>query len=126
MSHVAVLGAGSWGTTFSKVLADHGSDVVLWARRAEVAREINETNRNSDYLRGINLPESIRATTSLTEALAGAEQVYWSVPSQTLRANLDQAKQTLPAEAIHVSLMKGVEAGTGLRMSQVLESVGGD
>lgn len=125
MSHLAVLGAGSWGTTFSKVLADHGSDVVVWARRAEVAREINETNRNSDYLRGINLPESIRATTSITEALAGAEQVYWSVPSQTLRLNLEAAKEAFPDGAIHVSLMKGVEAGTGLRMSQVLEQVGG-
>src|SRR6185437_10965941 len=53
---VAVLGAGSWGTTFAKILADGGSEVVLWARRPEVAREINEVKRNSDYLEGINLP----------------------------------------------------------------------
>ena len=53
---VAVLGAGSWGTTFAKILADGGADVMLWARRPELAREINEAKRNSDYLPGINLP----------------------------------------------------------------------
>jgi glycerol-3-phosphate dehydrogenase (NAD(P)+) len=53
---VAVLGAGSWGTTFAKILADGGADVVLWARRPELAREISESKRNSDYLPGINLP----------------------------------------------------------------------
>ena len=53
---VAVLGAGSWGTTFAKILADGGADVVMWARRPELAREIQEAKRNSDYLPGINLP----------------------------------------------------------------------
>src|SRR6478735_3255861 len=70
---IAVLGAGSWGTTFAKILADGGSDVVLWARRPELAREINEVKRNSDYLEGINLPRNLRATSRLGDAMRDAE-----------------------------------------------------
>lgn len=125
MVHVAVLGAGSWGTTFAKVLADGGNTVTLWARRPEVAKEIHNTNRNTDYLPGINLPKTIDATDNLAQALAGAEQVYLAVPSQHLRANLADAASLIPADIPVVSLMKGVEAQTGLRMSEVLHQVGG-
>jgi len=120
---VAVLGAGSWGTTFAKILTDGGADVVLWARRPELAREITEGRRNSDYLPGINLPVGLRATSRLDLALAGAEQVFVSVPSQSLRENLIQAEPFLAPEAIIVSLMKGVERASGLRMSEVIEQV---
>ncbi len=118
-----MLGAGSWGTTFAKILADGGADVVLWARRPELAREIQEAKRNSDYLPGINLPISLRATARLDLALAGAEQVFVSVPSQSLRENLIAAEPHLGANAIIVSLMKGVERSSGLRMSEVIEQV---
>jgi glycerol-3-phosphate dehydrogenase (NAD(P)+) len=120
---VAVLGAGSWGTTFAKILADGGADVVVWARRPELAREIQEGKRNSDYLPGVNLPISLRATSRLDLALAGAEQVYVSVPSQSLRENLAAIQPFLSAEASVVSLMKGVEKATGLRMSEVIADV---
>ena len=70
-TRVAVIGAGSWGTTFAKILADGGADVMLWARRPELAREIQEGKRNSDYLPGINLPLGLRATSRLDLALAG-------------------------------------------------------
>jgi len=120
---VAVLGAGSWGTTFAKILADGGADVVIWARRPELAREIQEGKRNSDYLPGINLPLGLRATSRLDLALAGAEQVYVSVPSQALRDNLKVAAPHLHAEATVVSLMKGVEKASGLRMSEVIAEV---
>jgi glycerol-3-phosphate dehydrogenase (NAD(P)+) len=124
MTKVAVLGAGSWGTTFAKVLADGGSEVTIWARRSEIAREIHETNRNSDYLPGINLPPALNATTRLEAALDGAAQVYIAVPSQHLRDNLQAALAHISADAVVVSLMKGVEADSGLRMSEVLEAVG--
>jgi glycerol-3-phosphate dehydrogenase (NAD(P)+) len=117
---VAVLGAGSWGTTFAKILADGGADVMIWARRPELAREIQEARRNSDYLPGINLPIGLRATSRMDLALAGAEQVYVCVPSQTLRQNLIAAEPHLHAEATVVSLMKGVEKATGHRMSEVI------
>jgi glycerol-3-phosphate dehydrogenase (NAD(P)+) len=120
---VAVVGAGSWGTTFAKVLADGGADVVLWARRPELAREIQEAKRNSDYLAGVNLPLGLRATSRLDLALAGAEQVFVSVPSQSLRECLKIVSPHLHAEATVISLMKGVEKATGLRMSQVIGEV---
>jgi glycerol-3-phosphate dehydrogenase (NAD(P)+) len=119
---VAVLGSGSWGTTFAKVLAEGGADVTLWARRPEVAREITESKRNSDYLPGINLPRTLVATPSVEQALAGAEQVYLSVPSQTLRENLTAIRGLVPGGVPVVSLMKGVEKATGLRMSEVIEA----
>ncbi|MDY7528207.1 MULTISPECIES: NAD(P)H-dependent glycerol-3-phosphate dehydrogenase [Cryobacterium] len=122
-TRVAVLGAGSWGTTFAKILSDGGADVVLWARRPELAREITEGRRNSDYLPGINLPIGLRATPHLDQALAGAEQVFISVPSQSLRENLVLMEPFLEPDAILVSLMKGVERGSGQRMSQIIEEM---
>ena len=117
---IAVLGAGSWGTTFAKVLADAGAHTILWARRREVAQEITETHRNSDYLPGINLPPNLRAHDRLEQVLAGAQQVYLSVPSQALRSNLASIRDIVPPGVPVVSLMKGVERGTGLRMSEVI------
>lgn len=119
---VAVVGAGSWGTTFGKVLADGGARVTMWARRAELAAEIREAKRNSQYLPGINLPRSMTATHHLSEALAGADQVYLAVSSQALRQNLKAIRPLLSqSDAPIVSLMKGVERRTGQRMSQVIE-----
>ena len=117
---VAVLGAGSWGTTFAKILTDGGADVTLWARRPELAREISESKRNSDYLPGINLPRGLWASSKLPEVLEGAEQVYLSVPSQSLRENLAIVRELIPSDALIVSLMKGVEKGTRFRMSEVI------
>ena len=117
---VAVLGAGSWGTTFAKILADGGSQVSVWARRPELAREISQSKRNSDYLPGINLPRSIWASSNIPEVLDGVEQVYFSVPSQSLRENLAIVRDLIPADVLIVSLMKGVEKGTRMRMSEVI------
>jgi glycerol-3-phosphate dehydrogenase (NAD(P)+) len=117
---VAVLGAGSWGTTFAKVLADGGADVALWARRAELAREITQSKRNSDYLPGINLPRNLWSSSLIPDVLDGAEIVFLSVPSQSLRENLRIVRDLIPADALVVSLMKGVEKGTRFRMSEVI------
>jgi glycerol-3-phosphate dehydrogenase (NAD(P)+) len=119
-TRVAVLGAGSWGTTFAKILADAGSEVVMWARRPELAREISESKRNSDYLPGINLPRSLRASSNLEFVMHDVEQIYIAVPSRSLRENLGAVRELLPDDAVVVSLMKGVEKGTRLRMSEVL------
>ncbi len=114
------MGAGSWGTTFAKLLADAGNDVTVWSRRQEVADEINETGRNGDYLPGINLPAELKAESDAAVALAAAEMVFIAVPSQSLRSNLEDWGKHVPADALLVSLMKGVEKDTGLRMSEVL------
>ncbi|MDQ0940470.1 NAD(P)H-dependent glycerol-3-phosphate dehydrogenase [Streptomyces sp. V1I1] len=119
----AVFGTGSWGTAFGMVLADAGCDVTLWGRRAELVDAINTTRTNPDYLPGIELPSSLRATTDPAEALRGADFTVLAVPSQTLRGNLAEWAAKLPAETVLVSLMKGVELGTAKRMSEVIEEV---
>ncbi|HWU20914.1 MAG TPA: NAD(P)H-dependent glycerol-3-phosphate dehydrogenase [Nocardioides sp.] len=120
---VAVLGGGSWGTAFSIVLADAGNDVTIWARRDEVAADINERHENLDYLSGIELPRTISATTDPEQALAGADVVVLAVPSQSLRDNLPSFMPYVAADAVFVSLMKGVELGTQRRMSEVVAEV---
>ncbi|MEO6703538.1 MAG: NAD(P)-binding domain-containing protein, partial [Jatrophihabitantaceae bacterium] len=86
----AVLGSGSWGTAFAKVLADSGTETVMWARRPELADAINDRHENPDYLPGVRLPDSLRATADPAEALAGVDLVAFVIPSQTLRANLSE------------------------------------
>jgi glycerol-3-phosphate dehydrogenase (NAD(P)+) len=122
---VAVLGAGSWGSTFAKVLADAGRTVVLWARRPEIAAEINEKRANTGYLPGVELPATVSATTNAAAALEGADAVVLAVPSQTLRANLAAWRDLLPPGRTLVSLAKGVELGTLKRMSEVITDVAG-
>lgn len=123
MARIAVIGAGSWGTTFAKVLVDAGNEVMLWSRREELTEEINNTHRNGDYIPGINLPVGLVASSDINAVLAGAMQVYIAVPSQSLRANLEDWGKLIEPEAIIVSLMKGVEQGSGLRMSEVIIDV---
>jgi len=125
MTRVTVFGAGSWGTTFAKVLADAGCDVMLHARRDELASAITDGRENADYLAGIRLPDKLKATTDPAEAAEGASIVVLAVPSQTLRGNLQGWARLLPRGAAIVSLMKGVELGTTKRMSEVIAEVGG-
>ena len=118
-----VLGAGSWGTTVAKVIADGGHDVVLWSRREELAAEINRTGRNGDYLPGVDLPKKLVAQSDIALALENASQVYFAIPSQSLRESLGKWKELIPKDATLVSLMKGLEQNTGLRMSEVIVEV---
>ena len=120
MTRAAVLGSGSWGTAFGKVLADAGTDVVLWARRPELAAAVREQHENPDYLPGIALPHRLTATSNALEAVEGADFVVLAVPSQSLRDNLRVVVPGLSGSAVLVSLMKGVELGTTKRMSEVI------
>jgi glycerol-3-phosphate dehydrogenase (NAD(P)+) len=121
----AVLGAGSWGTAFAKVLVDAGTDVVLWARRPEIAAGIRDRAENAEYLPGVRLPRGLSATADAFEALDGADVVVLAVPSQHLRQNLLDWAPAVGPDATLVSLMKGVELGTTLRMSEVIIEVTG-
>ncbi|MEU3709492.1 NAD(P)H-dependent glycerol-3-phosphate dehydrogenase [Streptomyces catenulae] len=123
MTRCAVYGTGSWGTAFAMILGDAGCEVTLWGRRAAVAEAINKDRTNPDYLPGVELPASVRATTDPAEAAAGADFTVLAVPSQTLRDNLADWAPLLPADTVLVSLMKGVELGTAKRMSEVIEEV---
>lgn len=125
IQRVTVLGAGSWGTTFAKVLADAGREVTMWARRPEVAEEIRQRHSNEAYLPGIALPGQLTATSDAERALAGADAVVLAVPSQSLRTNLRRWRDLLPRQAVLVSLAKGIELGTLLRMSEVIGELAG-
>jgi glycerol-3-phosphate dehydrogenase (NAD(P)+) len=121
----AVMGAGAWGTALAKVLADAGNDVTLWSRRAELADEINETHRNTRYIGDVALPTSIRATADAESALDGACTVLLAVPSQTLRLNLEPWRGAIGGDTTLVSVAKGIELNTLMRMSQVIVQVTG-
>jgi glycerol-3-phosphate dehydrogenase (NAD(P)+) len=125
MTKVAVFGAGSWGTAFSVVLADAGNDVMVWGRREDVCSAINDRRENTDYLPGIELPETIAASHDPERVLSGAAVVVLAVPSQTLRPNLAEWTGYIPSKAVMVSLMKGVELGSYKRMSEVIAEVTG-
>src|SRR4051812_1388713 len=113
------MGSGNWGTAFAMILADAGCQVTMWARRSEVADAIN-AGRNDAYLPELDLSPAVRATGDAGEALQRAEIVVLAVPSQTLRENLARWGGAIPSAAPVVSLMKGVELGTTLRMSEVI------
>lgn len=117
---VAILGSGAWGTTFAMVMADAGCQVQIWGRSAEVCDQITNSNRNSRNLPGVTLPASITASTDAAAVLAGADIVVIAIPSQSARETLSNMRGLIPADAVAVSLMKGIELSTDRRMSQVV------
>ncbi len=122
MTRVAVIGAGSWGTAVAAIAAVNG-DAVLWARDPEVASRIERDRANRDYLPDIELPESLAATSDLVAACVDADVVVMGVPSHGFRAVLEAAAGSIRADAPILSLSKGVEQGTVLRMTQVIADV---
>ncbi|HUP15870.1 MAG TPA: NAD(P)H-dependent glycerol-3-phosphate dehydrogenase [Acidimicrobiia bacterium] len=118
MDHVAVIGAGSWGTAVA-ALAAVQHPVVLWSRRAELAEAINATSENPDYLRGYRLPYGLRATADLDEAVDGASLVAIAVPSHGFREVLVRMPD-LPIDLPLISLTKGIEEKTLRRMTEVV------
>jgi glycerol-3-phosphate dehydrogenase (NAD(P)+) len=121
----AVMGAGAWGTALAKLLADAGGEVTLWARRSDVADEINSSRYNPGYLPGVQLPTGIRATADPAEALRGVTTVLLAVPAQTMRSNLERWTSLIAKGATLVSAAKGIELVTLMRMSQVIVDVTG-
>jgi glycerol-3-phosphate dehydrogenase (NAD(P)+) len=117
---VAVVGAGSWGTTVA-ALASRNAPTVLWARRRELADEIRRDHRNSEYLADFELPAELTATAALDEAVGGADVLVMGVPSHGMRATLQELAPHLRPWVPVVSLAKGLEEGTHLRMTEVIE-----
>jgi glycerol-3-phosphate dehydrogenase (NAD(P)+) len=124
IERVAVLGAGSWGTAFAKVLADAGRSVVLWARRDAVVGAVR-AGSNPGYLPGVRLPSTLACTSDAAQALHGADAVVLAVPSQSVRERLTAWRPWLPDECTVLSLCKGVEHATLLRVSEIVVEVGG-
>lgn len=119
---VAVIGAGSWGTTVA-ALACRNGPTVLWARRRELVDEITGERTNEVYLPGFGLPEELAATTSVEEAVTGADVVVMAVPSHGFREVAAAVAEHLRAWVPVVSLSKGIEVGTRLRMTEVVADV---
>ena len=116
---VAVIGAGSWGTAVAGMTGAHHS-VSLWARRPELAEAISSSHANPDYLPDFPLPESVTGTSDLTEAVTDAEVVVMAVPSHGFRQVLSEVSNHLDPAAPIVSLTKGIEQDTMLRMTEVV------
>lgn len=118
---IAVLGAGSWGTALSMVLADNGWDVRLWSHRAEAADAINKTHENARYLPGVRLPESIRSTAKIEETLADVDHIVLVVPAKAVREVLRLVRGHLCRPAVIVHGIKGIEPDTFMRISEIIE-----
>lgn len=119
---VTVVGAGSWGTSVAAIASAH-ADAWLWARNPQLAETVDREHTNPEYLPGIPLPERLRATSSIEEACRDADVVVMGVPSHGFRAVLEQARPCIGPDVPIVSLSKGVEQGTELRMTQVVADV---
>lgn len=119
---VAVIGAGSWGTTVAHLTAENTS-TVLWARRSEVADEIDDGHMNNAYLPGYELSPDLRATDSLAQAVGQADVVVMGVPSHCFRATLEEVASHARAWVPVVSLVKGLEQDSNLRMTEVIQAV---
>ncbi|MFJ8697819.1 NAD(P)H-dependent glycerol-3-phosphate dehydrogenase [Streptomyces ardesiacus] len=124
-ARAAVFSAGSWGTAVAKIMADAGTDVIVHARRAEIADAINTTRRNVGYFPDVDLPETLTATTDPAAALENADFLVLSIPAQSLRESLAVWAPHIGHDTIIVSLMKGIERETGLRASEVITEVAG-
>ena len=126
MTKVAVLGAGAFGTALAKVLAEQSNPTKLWARRPELAREINETHLNDRYLPATPLPATLTAVSDVAEAVTGAELVLFVVPSHATRAVAEEARDHISKDALICSATKGIENDTLMLMSEVLVDVLGE
>lgn len=121
MKHVAVLGAGSWGTALSKVLDENGHQVTLWSRSQQQVDEINTSHTNSKYLPECKLSEGIKATTSIATAVSKAEAILFVVPTKGIRVVAKQVAQSLDQPKVIIHASKGLEQQTHKRLSTILE-----
>jgi glycerol-3-phosphate dehydrogenase (NAD(P)+) len=123
MKKVAILGSGAWGTTLGQVMVDSGQQVLIWGRNKKVVREINRRHSNRRFLKGIDLPKELKATTDIKAVLEFADVIVLAIPSQTLRENLESWKGFFPTELPIISTLKGIEVHTQLRMTEVAQEV---
>jgi glycerol-3-phosphate dehydrogenase (NAD(P)+) len=119
---VGLLGGGSWGTTVASLVA-RNTEVTLWARDEATVTEINEHHTNEKYLPGATLRAGVRATSSLEEAVSAADVLVMGIPSQGFRSVLEQVKPHLRAWVPVISLTKGLEFDTGMRMTEIIQQV---
>ncbi len=120
MAKAAIIGNGTWGTALGIMLARKGNRVKLWTRTEEEAVKLNETRENDCFLPGFRFPIRLLATSSMEETFHGAELVILAVPAQSMRQNVRQVRHLLSDSMIIMSVSKGLEVGSGKRMSRVI------
>lgn len=118
--HIGIVGAGSWGTALSFLLANKGYRVTLWVRRKELLEKIVQTGENSDYLPGVILPPLIKATNDLEEAVKEKEFLILAVPSHAVEETIRKIRGCITRGAIIVNAAKGLAENTSERLSQVI------
>jgi glycerol-3-phosphate dehydrogenase (NAD(P)+) len=123
MKKVAILGSGAWGTTLGQVLIDSGQQVLIWGRNKKVVREINRRHSNRRFLKGIDLPKELKATTDIKAVLEFADVIVLAIPAQTLRENLESWKGFFPTDLPIISTLKGIEVHTQLRMTEIVQEI---
>lgn len=119
---VGLLGGGSWGTTVASLVA-RNTDVTLWARDEATVAEINEHHTNEKYLPGATLRDGVRATSSIEDAVSAVDVLVMGIPSQSFRSVLEQLKPHLRAWVPVISLTKGLELDTGMRMTEIIQQL---
>ena len=119
MERIFVIGAGSWGTTLAVLLGEKNYKVTLWARRKELAEDINKTRENEQYLKGIKIPETVTATNSI-ESISGSNIIVIAVPSKFFRETIRLFSSHISSDSIVMHAIKGFEGATGKRISDVL------
>ncbi len=122
MKKIAVIGAGSWGTALSLVLADNGHEVVLYGRDQKNVDAINQNHENTQFLPGVTLPVSLRATTDLKEAVVGVSHILIVTPSSAIRSVSRQLNGLLTDPVVLIHASKGIEPKTHLRLSELMEA----
>jgi glycerol-3-phosphate dehydrogenase (NAD(P)+) len=116
-----VLGTGAWGTTLAQIIVDAGHDVLMWGRNADVVTEINDKHTNEKFLSEIALDPDITATTDIAQAIAFSDLIILAIPAQSLRENLINWREYLSSEKVLISTLKGIEAQTHTRMTEIIE-----
>ncbi|HXX62443.1 MAG TPA: NAD(P)H-dependent glycerol-3-phosphate dehydrogenase [Bacteroidota bacterium] len=117
---IAVLGAGSWGTTLAILLAENSHNVSLWSFREQDALRMRETRENPDFLPGIVIPQAVEVASDLGATVEGAEMIVGAVPSQFLRSVVSRLRDVPLKSTVVVNVAKGVENGTLMTMSEML------
>ena len=121
MEHITVLGAGSWGTALSVVLAQNGHQVMLWSHREEEAKRMQEEREQASKLPGVLLPENITVTGNMEAALKGNDAVILAVPSTAIRSTAAKLREYVPSGQMIVCVAKGIEDVTYMTLTDIIE-----
>ena len=119
MAKLGVIGAGSWGTALAVLLHSNGHTVHLWSRNSEVIKNLVDERVNRKYLPKVEIPEGIKIEADLNKAVRAKDGLLVGVPSHAVRSVINQFDE-IDEETIIISLAKGIENGTLLRVSQIL------